>query len=336
MQEETEQIRSTLLEIVERIRAINQKNSEDQIPTSDIIHKLLGDIGESQETIDRYLRILVDAHYVISFKIIEADEARDVASINGYVIAEHGILNAIYERLCQTIGMLYENQFYQRKSPSGIIKEILGKGSQFQNTPIGYAVNAAVMIQQYLNVLVTAAEEYTEAWRLSHLNQHLAEITGKKAKSVSNENQAFATAANGNAFPIMMDEEGLPDSFAPKPYEAGEEKPKRHRAVDSEEYSSVEHMDRSGKWGEAVEKFGVEFLLRIHFRKYEFDRVFALVKTNRITAEKDLRYIRDTLRKLEERMTGDDELMKYRGRITDLRRLAQMNLNKILIRKKEM
>ena len=115
---------------------------------------------------------------------------------------------------------------------------------------------------------------------------------------------------------------------------AVEETPRR--AVDSSELTKLEEMNRSGKWGEAVDRFGVQFLVRVHLRKYEFKQVRQLIRAQRIAREEDLRFVRDTLRTMEQRFDVDPRLIEFRTDMTELRRMAQMRLNKIVMLKKEL
>ncbi|MCB1191576.1 MAG: hypothetical protein H7A23_05320 [Leptospiraceae bacterium] len=103
---------------------------------------------------------------------------------------------------------------------------------------------------------------------------------------------------------------------------------------DNDNFSSDGKFDPSNsKWGRAVNQFGVEFLVRIHFRRYEFDLVRKLIMTEKISQLKDFLFIRKKLKELEERVTEDPILSHYFEQIVQLRRLAQAKIN--IIRKSE-
>lgn len=324
-------MKKVMMEIVERIRVENQKNGSERIPTSDDIHKrVLGDIGELPDRLDYYLRVLKDAHYIFSFKIVEADDARKVKALEGYVIAEHGILTTVRENLNRDIESMYEAQFYARKPASTCIKELMSQGRQNNNTPLGKAVNAAVMLHQYDNILVQHAEEYTEAEKIGLLNDFL-KVTDVEPKK--NEVKSAPAASSVPSTDIEDDE--LAEYKSPQPSGASPVPTAAMRAADSPAAKDFESMDRSGKWGEAVDKFGVQFLCRIHFRKLEFDKVIDLIKKKRIVSEDDLRFVRNTMRVLEERAADDRELSAHKNRILELKRLSQVRLNDIVLSKKK-
>jgi len=290
-----DRIRKNLLEIVNRLRSLNSsEKNEDFIPSSDVIYrKHLSDLCNSENQCTEFLRILMEAHYVFSFNLVEADERLMIASVRGYVVADTGIVTKMRERADRQLERAYEHQFYARKAAATIMREMIGDARKFNNTPFGKALNIAIMLEQYQHLLYTDINEFTETARENRLNEII------KVQSPD-------------------------DDLAP---EVQEERPVR--AADTPEAAQVAEMNLAGKWGDAVQKFGVEFLVRIHFRKYEFDKVIWLIKTGRITQEKDLRFVRDTVRLMEGRTAADPRLKLHLAKMADLRRIAQIRLNQL-------
>jgi hypothetical protein len=83
----------------------------------------------------------------------------------------------------------------------------------------------------------------------------------------------------------------------------------------------------NSKWGRAVHQFSVKFLIRIHFRKYEFDVVRKLLMTSKITELDDFIYIRNTVKELEKMNNGDPILKYHSDKLLELRRIAQAKIN---------
>lgn len=83
----------------------------------------------------------------------------------------------------------------------------------------------------------------------------------------------------------------------------------------------------NSKWGRAVHQFSVQFLIRIHFRKYEFDIVRKLLMTGKVTELEDFVYIRDTVKELEKMNNGDPILKYHSDKLLELRRIAQAKIN---------
>jgi hypothetical protein len=83
----------------------------------------------------------------------------------------------------------------------------------------------------------------------------------------------------------------------------------------------------NSKWGRAVHQFSVQFLIRIHFRKYEFDIVRKLLMTGKVTELEDFVYIRNTVKELEKMNNGDPILKYHSDKLLELRRIAQAKIN---------
>lgn len=98
------------------------------------------------------------------------------------------------------------------------------------------------------------------------------------------------------------------------------------RAADSPAADAMKQMNLRGEWGRVVRKYGVQFVVRVHLRKNEFDLVTQLIREKRIETESDLRYIRDTARTIETRAGLDPALRGYLPSISELRKTAQIRM----------
>lgn len=101
-----------------------------------------------------------------------------------------------------------------------------------------------------------------------------------------------------------------------------------------QEYSNKKKKDSSNsRWNKLTSQFSIEFLVRIHFRKYEFDIVRKLILTGKITKLNDFIFIRNILKKMESKIEYDTILKYHLEQMVELRRLAQAKIN--IIRKSE-
>lgn len=98
------------------------------------------------------------------------------------------------------------------------------------------------------------------------------------------------------------------------------------RAVDSPAAAALKQMNLRGEWGRVVRQYGVQFVVRVHLRKHEFDLVTQLIREKQIVQEPDLRYIRDTVRTMESRAVVDPVLKRYLPSIAELRKTAQFRM----------
>ncbi|MCB1323620.1 MAG: hypothetical protein H7A21_16050 [Spirochaetales bacterium] len=308
--------RAFLHEILSTIRRFNNAQGKDPIPTTDIIFRhVQGDLVQTRAQLGGYMKKLEEANAIFIIHMVEPDPILHIDAVNGYVLADSSILGRVREFYYQELERLYERQMYQRKHASGIIRELFKEVKRHNNTRLGMVLNGAIMLQQYEQVVSGNPAAYGDAERDRRITAILEET-------------APLAAVPGSA-PLGDDPEF--DVVPPGSEGAASQNVGGHsqRAVDSSDYLDVEKMDLTGKWGEAVEKFGVQFLLRVHFRKYEFDKVKLLVNTKRVARREDLIYVRDTIRMLEGRIHQDPPLRKHLKVMSDLQAAVLIKLKMI-------
>ncbi|MBE7413239.1 MAG: hypothetical protein L6Q54_07650 [Leptospiraceae bacterium] len=272
-----------ILELAEQVKIENSKN-KDKIPSSDtFIRKMSTYFSRTDDEILKYFNDLKECHYIFIINVVQGDGK--IKSVDAYVFADIGILTSLKEFADKNLESLYEGMFYKRKSASMIIRELFTKVKEYNNTPLGRAINEAVMTEEYHRLITSNPYEFTDAWRKEKL------------------------------FKIYDDEEEEGVNEKPTP-----------RAVDQIK-KDVASVNPNSKWGKAINQFSVEFLVRIHFRKYEFEVIKKLVLNGKINSEVDLKYIRDTLKLMETRTEVDTVLKRYVNEMVELRRLVQGKLN---------
>lgn len=291
-----------LMEIVQRIRTVNEEGKRGSIPGSDTIYrKHLSDLVEDEERMRFYLRLLTEAHYIFTVHLVEPDERLLIHGLDGYIVCDISVVMRLKEMAYSELELAYEGQYYRRKQGTQIVRELIGNARQFNNTPLGKALNLGMMLQQFEQFLANRFSEFSEGWKYQKLVSIFPDVLNEDRSSASSAQPAQSS----------------------------------RRAADSDHARHVVEMDSTGKWGQAVSKFGVEFLVRIHLRKYEFDRVKQLIKQHKITDEKDLRFIRDSLRKMESRLEEDPGLKPHVEAMTELRRLAQLRMNQVILARRQ-
>lgn len=289
----------TALELAEMIKKINvtEKDGVERIPNTEIhMKEWCSHFAMEEKAIRKILEDLKNAHYIFTINTVLPDPHLYLPGTDSFIYAEFSLVNDLKRYSELRLEKTYESTFYKKKSPFQIIKELFPKVREYNNTPIGKAINETVMIEEFTRVLGNAAFEYTDAWKKAKLRE------------------------------IYSEEE-----------ETGEEIPdmeieleKQNRAVDQlPGLTGSQQTDTNSNWGKITNNFPVDFLLRIHFRKLEFDVVRKLITTGKIREEKDLKYVRDTLQKMEERANRDPILKRYNNEMVDLRRLAQGRLNSL-------
>jgi len=301
---EKENLLDTLLRIRDRIKEINNNIYDEAIPTSDIIfRKYLNDLVYSEDMASYYLKLLADSNFIFMIQIVKPDTILRISGIDGYVVAELDIIEKLLAVYNQRLVTIYEAEKRKLAGVETIIRELMPKVKELNNTPLGKVLNIYIMLEQFTRIIHERPDHFQDAYRISKLKQFIPEEDEFKESEEEHEK-------------IQQVQE-------------------RRRAVDTEEYQQLSKMNLTGNWAKAVEQFGVQFLIRVHLRKYEFDVLKKLLLQKRIAREEDLIFLRDSLRKMEERSLFNPELKKYLNEIKELKRIVQIKINQFyLIRKK--
>lgn len=295
--------------IVDAVRQLNARRDRDPVPVqADLVPFLDSEFQRDRVKLQASLDLLAESNYLIACRLVEADPRMRVEAIQGYVVAEADIVRDLQAFIYERLEAAYEQQFYRRRSANAIIQEMLQNIRKYNNSHIGRILNAAVMLQQSEPILGRGGEDYTPARKEARLTE----------------------LVEANPAIIKAGTEGPKDTYSSKP--GGDPR----RATDTDSGIEAEQMDLSGDWGRAVEKFGVEFLLRIHFRKNEFNKLKYLVNTRRVAREVDLIFIRDTVRTLQARALEkqDPELRRYLTPLQNLLASVHLKLQMIALERK--
>ena len=303
---EKENLLNTLLKIRDRIKEINSNIYEEAIPTSDIIfRKYLNDLVYSEDMASYYLKLLAESNFIFLVQIVKPDTILRIPGIDGYVVAELDIIEKLLAVYKQRLVTIYEVEKRKLAGVETIIRELMPKVKELNNTPLGKILNICIMLEQFIHIINEKPDHFQDAYRISKLKQFIPE------------------------------EEEFKEPDEVEEQEKIQQVQERRRAVDTEEYQQLSKMNLTGNWAKAVEQFGVQFLIRVHLRKYEFDVLKKLLLQKRIAREEDLIFLRDSLRKMEERSLFNPELKKYLSEIKELKRIVQIKINQFyLIRKK--
>jgi len=301
---EKENLLDTLLRIRDRIKEINNNIYDEAIPTSDIIfRKYLNDLVYSEDMASYYLKLLAESNFIFMIQIVKPDTILKIPGIDGYVVAELDIIEKLLAVYNQRLITIYEAEKRKLAGVETIIRELMPKVKELNNTSLGKVLNICIMLEQFTRIINERPDHFQDAYRISKLKQFIPEEDEFKEPEEEHEK-------------IQQVEE-------------------RRRAVDTEEYQQLSKMNLTGNWAKAVEQFGVQFLIRVHLRKYEFDVLKKLLLQKRIAREEDLIFLRDSLRKMEERSLFNPELKKYLNEIKELKRIVQIKIYQFyLIRKK--
>ncbi|EMN49511.1 hypothetical protein LEP1GSC088_1955 [Leptospira interrogans str. L1207] len=289
------------LQIASEIRKVNLR--EDQrIPTSDtFIKELMSLFSREPDELRNILETLRTAKIIFIIKIVLPDDKTSKMNdpgVDAYAYADLKILNDLKYYSEKKLERLYEATYYKKKSPSTITRELFPKIRELNNTPMGRMVNIAVMLEEYIRIMNNNPNEFQEEFRTQAIEDLLLS-TGDTSKTPDRQTP-------------------LSNFFGPN---------LSQRATDRIEIPT--NINPNSPWGRMVSKFSIDFLLRVHLRKCEFETIRKLITSGKVTSEENLRLIRDSLLKMEKNVNVDKVLASYLDEMTELRRLTQRKLNSI-------
>lgn len=259
------------LQIASEIRKVNLR--EDQrIPTSDtFIKELMSLFSREPDELRNILETLRTAKIIFIIKIVLPDDKTSRMNdpgVDAYAYADLKILNDLKYYSEKKLERLYEATYYKKKSPSTITRELFPKIRELNNTPMGRMVNIAVMLEEYIRMMNNNPNEFQEEFRTQAIEDLLLS-TGDTSKTPDRQTP-------------------LSNSFGPN---------LSQRATDRMEIPT--NINPNSPWGRMVSKFSIDFLLRVHLRKCEFETIRKLITSGKVTSEENLRLIRDSLLKME-------------------------------------
>ncbi|TGK31491.1 hypothetical protein EHQ12_18980 [Leptospira gomenensis] len=293
------------LEIASEIRKVNLQEDE-KIPTSDtFLKELMSMYSREPEEIRNILEALREAKIIFVIKIVLPDDKNTKMNdpgVDAYAYADLKILGDVKYFAEKKLERLYEATYYKKKSPSLITRELFPKIRELNNTPIGRIVNIVVMLEEFVRMMNNNPNDFQEEFRVRALEEILESKTGiaSGGKDIADETPT-----------------GFSGSFGPA---------LSQRATDRME-SQTASFNPNSPWGRMVSKFSIDFLLRVHLRKCEFETIRKLILSGKVVETEHLRLVRDSLLKMEKNVNVDRVLASYLEEMTELRRLAQRKLN---------
>lgn len=284
--------KTNLINLVERINNYQVQKSNDPIPTVEEIYNIIAYASfDNIDEVKQAVALLVKSGYL--FRIQTLDSNKKLA--DGFVVSSPGALMTVRSFVSKELERQYLTSMKVVKSAD--------------------------------NIILASEEEFLDknprALRYIKTYQRIKEYAAK----VASGDYRYSKAGCLNSLSRLLDGEESIDLSAEEAVE--EKSAKQHsRAVDAIDQEQYGRIRERLAWSDATRIFDPQFLMRIHFRKYEFKMVFRLIYEGKVKEKKDLAYIEATLTKMEGNVEKDPKLKDHLKEIQELKKLVSEQISK--------
>ena len=299
-------------EIYSEISSRNKELAPGSVVHSDsFIKYTASSTGLPKESVKTAIAILIEAHKVLSIEIVTSDEKRRIEQVDGYIVADLPVVRNLNSFFKDHLVKAYEFQFHKRAGSAQIVRELFPMIKSLNNTELGQVLNKTIMLHEYERLLEKEWRAYAPEWQ----EQRLAELSlkygfhYKPSVPVNIPQQVLDASATVNSEEII--------AHAPP-----KNNPKAERAVDAPQYKDFADKESQYPLQRILNIYGIDFFVKVQFRKYKFSYVRKIVEDKQIMKKKDLLFIREMISKVKDsdKLGRDANLESCREEINRLER----------------
>ncbi len=292
-------------DIYNEIRKRNAAGGFKGVPYSDeFIKYIAGYYGLSIDLVKRIIQILINAHKIFSIEIIAEDKVRDIARVEGYVVADLVVIRKLKSFYQSELIIQYENEFHKRLMVHQIVKEIFPMLRSLNNTDIGKIANLAIMLEELERYMEKHYDEFTEEWKAKRLAYEISisniDLQLERKQSQKGRDDSSPSAS-------IMDR-------------------RKKRVVDAPQYKEFIDKSKSYPLERILQIYGIEFFLRVQLRNYKFDYLKELVQGKKIKRRSDLLLLKNMLNAVIQNKDKDQQLLQYEDSIYSLMQTVNHHL----------
>jgi len=289
------------------IRKRNSGRSPQAIPQSDeFFDFIMKKYSLIPFGIPNLIKILVDCHKIVSFKIIEADRKERIRRVEGLVVTEGNIVKSLLDSYSDELIKEYSHEFSTKYSVERIIKEFFPKLDAYNNTTLGKTANIVINLMSVQSQLERNIMQYNPKWQETQM----------KADIEKSEPISF----------FIENKDARPAPQEPKAVAAVEEK--SQRITDKVKYEEFKKYISKNTIEKTLAVYGIEFYTRVCFREYQFSLMEKLIEEEHIWDKDDLRLIKKMLQKIRANSDQDLNLQEYANDINSLEKLINAKIKK--------
>ena len=300
----------TVDEIVKEVLRRNREIGPQAIPHSDQLAKFIQSaLGIPAESGKLAIRLLIESHKILSIEIVADDQQHKIERVEGYIAADLTVISPLKTYFQDLLCQLYEKQFHKRLMIHQLIKELFPIIKNFNNTELGQIANKAIMLNEFERMLERNFDQYSAEYQEKKMveiaTREKFDYTPRIASIPGIIHEAAQASANEQQFPAS----------APSPVGNG-----FNRAIDSQIYKEFAEKKDHYPIQRILNIYGIDFFLKVNFRKYQFDQVRQLVDDRQITKRDDLMAVKAMIDTVKQHLFSDKELERRRDEIYALER----------------
>lgn len=305
-------LHSVIIEIFNAIVKGNMKENRDAIPHSDIFSKeITTRIGIDDLMFENIIILLRDAHKIFVFEISKEDKNRNVTHVQGYVDADMTTIRRLKLVFQDLLVGLYEEEYGRKTMAGQAIAELFPKINTIANTPLGYIANKAIMLDEYERLLEKKFNDYTEDTKELLLEDLINERKDLFQKDITKVNEQLKA----------KEEEKKQAKKAPR-------NKNQRRAVDSHEAASFDDNKKDLPVSKLISIYGIDFFLRVHLRRYEFDLIKSTVEQGHLRRPDELKKLKTFLTKIKQNASNDPGIDEHMSELYSLDRVVSYFLHR--------
>ncbi len=289
--------------IYQEIRDRNYEERADSVPLSDDLYTFITQkYNVAAFSVPKLINVLVDSHMIFPMDVVNEDRKNKILKVNGFVVTEGNILAKLRKVYEDELIELYSHEFHKKTTIEKIIKDLVPKLDEFNNTPVGRVARIILSLEHCSSTLERKIMDYSKKKQESLYEEALSKI---------DENSIF-----------LKNEET-------KKTDAGKENSgKQRRATDSQKYQEFQQYSNKHSIEKTLALYGVDFYTRVCFRDYNFSYIEKLIRDDLITNKRDLMTIKRYLQKERSNSDQDLKLQEFANQINSLEKTINNSLQK--------
>lgn len=295
-----ENLKELLASIYGDIYKKNEAGGNNAIPTSAEFHdEIINTYNLIPFGIPKLIKILIDAHKIFSFPIVEADRKQKLRRIEAYVVCHGPIIKKLKKQYEDDLIKEYSHEFQKKLNPDIILKEFVPLLDKYNNSKLGKVTNIVLNLRHYDVLIEKSIMKYASSWQEKQLDNEIQR---------SDQLSAF----------INRPSDGKSDDYIRNPI----------KNIESDQAFDTKKIPSNYSIEKTIAIYGIEFYTRLCFRDYQYNLIQKLIEQGVIIEQEDLQTIKKMLQKERANADKDMKLQEHAQEINLLDKCLNEHLKK--------